>query len=359
MTGENAGRGCTSIAAWSRGLFALGPHAGAHRVAVRAGVSVLVPLLVLLAMGRLEEWALYASFGAFASIYGRNAAYVPRLRMQATVGGLLVASVLLGVVVALVPGRAWLVVTVGAAWAVLMSLASDAGRWAPPGPMFLVFAFGAVASAPAAIESLLVAFVVSTASALFAILVGVAGALLAGRPRRLLERTLGQQMPLRATLDDRAALIRALRFGVAALLAGGAATLLGIGHPYWAMLSAVVPLVAAELSHAVVRASHRVLGTLVGVALALPILLLHPGGLVAILVVVAMQVAAELLVLRNYGLALVFVTPLALVMISLATDADPLALVRDRALETVLGAVVALAVAASFARLPSRPPTGS
>lgn len=90
-----------------------------------------------------------------------------------------------------------------------------------------------------------------------------------------------------------------------------------------------------------------------GVALALPLLLLHPTGLVAILLVVALQVTAELLVLRNYGLALVFITPLALVMIELATDSDPLALASDRAVETVLGCLLALLVAALFS-LPGR-----
>ncbi|WP_207453907.1 FUSC family protein [Herbiconiux sp. SYSU D00978] len=352
MTSGHAGRDQAGSGDWLRGLVVLGPHAGAHRVAIRAGISVLVPLLVLLAIGRLE-WSLYASFGAFTSLYGRNASYVPRLRMQLTVGALLVASVLLGVLVALVPERAWLVVTLGAVWAVLMSVASDVGRWAPPGPMFLVFAFGAVASAPATPDSVPTAFVVATASAVFSVLVGVGGALVAGRPRRLLERTPGERASLRAALRDRALVVRAVRFGVAAFLAGALATAVGIGHPYWAMLSAVVPLVAADLSHAVLRASHRVVGTLVGVALALPLLLLHPTGLVAILLVVALQVTAELLVLRNYGLALVFITPLALVMIELATDSDPLALARDRAVETVLGCLLALLVAALFA-LPGR-----
>lgn len=358
MTSGDAGRDRMGPAEWLRGLVVLGPHAGAHRVAIRAGISVLVPLLVLLALDRLD-WALYASFGAFTSLYGRNASYVPRLRMQLTVGALLVASVMLGVLVALVPDRAWLMVAVGAVWAVLMSVASDVGRWAPPGPMFLVFAFGAVASAPATASSVGVAFVVATASALFSVLVGVAGAFAAGRPRRLLERTPGERMPLVAAVTERALLVRAVRFGVAAFLAGAVATALGIGHPYWAMLSAVVPLVAADLSHAVLRASHRVVGTLVGVAIALPLLLLHPTGLVAIVLVVALQVTAELLVLRNYGLALVFITPLALVMIQLATTADPLALARDRAVETVLGCVLALAVAALFALPGRRRPQGS
>ena len=45
------------------------PPPYAHRVALRAGVTVLVPLLVLWTVDRLDL-SLYATFGAFASVYG-------------------------------------------------------------------------------------------------------------------------------------------------------------------------------------------------------------------------------------------------------------------------------------------------
>ncbi len=45
-------------------LLRFAPHNGVHRVAARAGVSVLVPLLLLVLLGR-QEWTAYAAFGAF------------------------------------------------------------------------------------------------------------------------------------------------------------------------------------------------------------------------------------------------------------------------------------------------------
>ena len=71
-----------------RQLVGIGPHAGAHRVALRAGVSVLGPLLVLWAIDR-QEWSIYAAFGAFTSLYGRNHVHLSRLRMQSTLAVLL------------------------------------------------------------------------------------------------------------------------------------------------------------------------------------------------------------------------------------------------------------------------------
>ena len=50
------------------------PHA--HRVAVRAALAILVPLVVLAVIGR-SELAAYASFGAFAAVYGAAAGPPP------------------------------------------------------------------------------------------------------------------------------------------------------------------------------------------------------------------------------------------------------------------------------------------
>jgi hypothetical protein len=52
-------------------LYAVGPANGDHRAALRIGASVLIPLLVLCSLGRLD-WAAYAVFGSFASLYGRT-----------------------------------------------------------------------------------------------------------------------------------------------------------------------------------------------------------------------------------------------------------------------------------------------
>lgn len=48
----------------------------------------------------------------------------------------------------------------------------------------------------------------------------------------------------------------------------------------------------------------------------------------------------ETIVGRHYGLAMLTITPMALLMTSLAHPADPAGLALDRALDTVLGAAV-------------------
>ena len=52
-------------------LFVMRPQEGAHRVAVRAAISVFVPLAMVTLLGH-PEWSPYAAFGAFTSLYVRK-----------------------------------------------------------------------------------------------------------------------------------------------------------------------------------------------------------------------------------------------------------------------------------------------
>ena len=70
-----------------------------------------------------------------------------------------------------------------------------------------------------------------------------------------------------------------------------------------------------------------------------------PGPVAAVVLVIAFQVLAELTVMLNYAMALVFATPLALLLAHIGAQTSTTVLVRDRMLDTLLGVVVALAAA--------------
>lgn len=318
-------------------LLALGPHAGAHRVALRAAVCVLVPLLVLWASGRLE-WSIYATFGAFTSLYGRTVVHAARLRMQARLAVYLTTAVTLGTLVGTTDQRSWVAVPVAASVAALGSFASDAERWHPPGPLFLVFSVAACAAIPSEPHDVPVALLVAASSAAFSVLVGNAGAYWRARGR-----VVDVELPRRPSY---AASLRwhVLPCSVGVFVAGAVTTAAHIGHPYWAMVSAVVPLVAQDFRHQVVRGLHRVVGTFAGLLVAAGLLALDLGGLAVILVVALLQAAAELLVGRNYALALVAITPLALLMVHLAAPVPARELLADRGVETVIGVAAGLVV---------------
>ena len=140
-------------------------------------------------------------------------------------------------------------------------------------------------------------------------------------------------------------LVPALRMVLGTGLAGGTALLLGLGHGYWAAISAAAVLHSINVRTAAQRAVQRTLGTVAGLMLALGVLAVRPDPVVLVLVIILLEFLLEYVVARNYGLGVVFLTPLALLLTDLAAPSPAGALVQDRALSSVLGIVVALGCA--------------
>ena len=64
-----------------RQIFRLGPSDEDHFIALRAALGVFIPLLVLVAVQRLDL-AIFAIFGAFTGVYGRTPGHLDRLIVQ-------------------------------------------------------------------------------------------------------------------------------------------------------------------------------------------------------------------------------------------------------------------------------------
>lgn len=161
-----------------------------------------------------------------------------------------------------------------------------------------------------------------------------------GRGRREARRAL-----LRALAPGSPVLPIALRTLIGCALAGYASSALGVGHPYWAIVTAASvyqPNVTLSWS----RAVQRTVGNLVGVLVfAAVIPVARIGPLALILCVLAFNFAAEALITRNYWLGSVAVTPMALLVMEFADTHPAGGLIADRALDTLVGAAVGLLVA--------------
>lgn len=328
------------------------PASGTRVVALRATLTVLVPLLALWAVDHLA-WGLFAVFGGFAAVYGGGTPFTGRWRIQARAGALLVGATVLGTAVGLSPHRSWLVVPAAALAGAVMTAVSDRRRWVPPGPLFAVFAVSACASHPSGPGDLLAALGVATGTAGLALALGLLDERRARVPREPQHgRSPFPHVPERHRLHVARVAVAVLLAGVA----GAAATASGIGHPYWAMVAAVAPLSAPRLRAQVTRGTQRAVGTTLGVGAAFVLLSLHLPPLAAVLLAAALQGLAELLVVRNYAAALVFITPLALLMGQLAAPLPVGDLVVDRLVETLLGTLVGMGVAAATRERPPLPP---
>lgn len=314
------------------------PAQGTRRVAVRAALTMGLALTLLTSVGRVD-WAIYATFGAFASIYGGGRPRPQRWLLQAGLGALLTAAVGCGALVGTSELRSWLVIPVAAAWATAGAVLSDRYSWRPPGPLFVVFAVATCAAIPTDPRDVPAAIAVTAATACFAVLLGAIEA------RWLPGMSWGLPPPVLPPAPLHRQRIHAVRCAVAVAVAGLIATTAGISHPYWAMIAAVVPLVARTLRSQLVRGAQRTLGTALGLITAGILLLIPMPPLLTIAVIAALQACAELLVVRNYGLALVAITPLALLSMQLANPEPVGLLLVDRLIETLIGVSVGIVVA--------------
>ena len=141
-------------------------------------------------------------------------------------------------------------------------------------------------------------------------------------------------------------LLMVLRVGLATTLAGLVAHVLHQGHVYWAVCFAALVLHQGGTREVqTVRGVHRTLGTLVGLLIFAGLLALDPQGWWLVLVVAGMQLVVELLITRNYALAVVVITPLALTIGLASAPGEPVSsVVADRLVDTLVGVACALLV---------------
>ena len=112
-----------------------------------------------------------------------------------------------------------------------------------------------------------------------------------------------------------------------------------VGHAYWAILSSLIVLhMGASRADLTIRAAHRVIGTGVGVLCYVGIVALQPAPWVRVGIVVVMIYGLEVIVTRNYAVAVVCITIFSLMMTPVVSRADIAVLMRDRVVETVIGA---------------------
>jgi hypothetical protein len=331
-------------------MFSIAPGNKDHHPALRCATGVFVPLLTLVLLGRLDL-AIFASFGAFTGIYGRGEPHGVRFALQLRAGLLMLLVILLASLAARMQAAwglddattTWLLVLATTVVAGACSVAISWFRLRPAGSLFHIFAFAAIASIPNQ-PPLWQGMLVSVLTTVLCLLIGFSARILPShrtpwtRPR-----------PIRRTPDEkRAAWLEGLGYLVAAGLAGSLATWagegLGFGHNYWAMVAAVVPLVGHTTRHRIRRGIQRIVGTVLGLVILAGIVLLDLQPWQTVLVMALCQFGAEMFIIRQYLLAQVFVTPLALISTLLVVPSSPAILLRDRIIETVIGAAVGIAV---------------
>lgn len=321
-------------------LFAFAPSRGPRwPLATQAALGIAMPIAVMTLLGHAPLGYVAAS-GAFTVLFAGSAPVVERLRILPFVAAGLLSCAVMG---ALVAGNDWLV-SIGVVVVAVVSAALAFGfRLGPPGPLFFVLVFGLSAHVLGTGSiSPLVYLAALAGGCVFSFLVAMVPLLLP-RVRAVTARPLRELFPGPAlTRDSRLLLLRVAIVAVVGVLLG---LLIDPERTYWVVGSAIAVIgVAAARRAAFERGLHRMLGTVVGAGLYIALSLLHPAGLWLALLLGALQFTIELVVVRHYALALVFITPLVLLLTGAATGSiGSTDVALERIVDTIVGAALGAA----------------
>jgi Fusaric acid resistance protein-like len=328
-----------------RSLFTLPPTPGRRLIAVESAIAMGLPIALFTLVGQ-ALLGILALVGAFSVMYFADRNRRSRAALFPLIALGFVASSVIGVATAqdLVASLIALVVVAAVSAALCFGF-----RVGPPGALFFVLIAGAsshlaapVASQGAALAGSLVVGMVAV-GCLFAYAV-VLVPLLVPAVRRRAASGAGDRKPVAFRLDPISRLM-VFRLIIASAIAAVVSAPLGVHRVYWVLVTVVAILQADHhIRLTVLRGVHRVAGTLVGVGLFAIIAVWNPEGLWLAVLVAVLIFLAQLVLLSNYGLGLVLITPLALVIAAQGHSESLISIVGDRIVDTILGGGIALVV---------------
>lgn len=120
--------------------------------------------------------------------------------------------------------------------------------------------------------------------------------------------------------------------------------LLKLEKPYWVPISCAAVMQGISLHHIWQRSLQRILGTFIGLGVAWLLLKINMTPLTICISIMLLQFIVEMLIVRHYGLAVIFITPLTLFLAEAgsAMNADTDLLISTRLLDIVIGSTIGL-----------------
>ncbi|UZR96546.1 FUSC family protein [Chondrinema litorale] len=118
--------------------------------------------------------------------------------------------------------------------------------------------------------------------------------------------------------------------------------LLKVQNPYWITISSIAVMQGVSLQMIWQRSFHRIIGTFLGLGLCFVVLSFKTSALNICIGIMVLQFVVEILVTRHYALAVIFITPLTILLNEAANGSlsDPDELVMARFIDTVIGSVL-------------------
>jgi len=127
-------------------------------------------------------------------------------------------------------------------------------------------------------------------------------------------------------------------------IALASAQILNLDRPYWVPVSCLAVIQGMSLRAVWNRQVHRLLGTGIGLLVSWALLSLPLDKWTICFMMMALTLVIETMVVRHYGIAVIFITPLTIFLAEAANlgHGSPVALIQARFWDTALGSVVGL-----------------
>ena len=153
-----------------------------------------------------------------------------------------------------------------------------------------------------------------------------------------------RRMKLIKAMDmDFIVFINSVRYGVVLSISAIVAFCFPFTRPYWIPLSCAAVMFGTTIMATFNRAILRCFGTIIGVLIATCILSLHPAGIFVAIINMILTMIVELVVVRNYALVAMFITPNALILAEAATKiSDPSQFITGRITNIIVGSMIGL-----------------
>ena len=326
-------------------LLELEPNPWRWSVGIHTACAIFFTSLFWWFLGR-KEYGFIASMGAFSAFYGTTLHRIDRCKLLLWISAGMLAASAMGSAFAGHPVLQYAMVFLVVVISSLLTLGFSVG---PPGPM--MFALVAAASAYLATPRALGGPGRSTGEILVLLASGMAVAWLTVAVPLLFpsqRKREGPPLPLKELLPfsvDREVRVQTIRLAVGVLIGMLLFQPLEVYRPQWLIITILGVLQAGSGRYlTTVRAIQRVLGTILGLGLYKAITLFSLSWLELIVVISLLQGLSKVVIVRNYGLGLFFITPLVLIIYTASLGGDPAETMHGRVHDTVIGAVIAMAV---------------
>lgn len=299
-----------------------------------AALACGLPLLVGVYFERMD-YGLVSSLGGLVFLYSPNTALSPRMvALMASAFGMS-ACYALGVMSHFFP---LLLVPVLAFIAILVSMVCRFYMVGPPGSLFFVMAASIGAYSPIDVMQVPLNVGLLTMGCLLACLIAFFYGVYILRIQA--PQSVAPLPPASFDFVVFDSVVIGLFVGISLAVAQG----LQLERAYWVPVSCLAVMQGASLRAVWNKQVHRIVGTGAGLVLTWGLLALPLNNWTVSLLMIALTFVVETLVVRHYGLAVVFITPLTIFLAEAARlgQGVPEAMLQARLFDIVLGSVVGL-----------------